>query len=28
LLMIVVMRNDLERVGFLDWAYRLFERIF
>jgi len=28
LLMIVVMLNDLERVGFLDWAYRLFERIF
>jgi regulator of sigma E protease len=28
LLLIVVMRNDLERVGFLDWIYRLFESIF
>jgi regulator of sigma E protease len=25
LLMIVVMLNDLDRVGFLDWLYRLFE---
>jgi regulator of sigma E protease len=28
LLILVVMRNDLERVGFLDWIYRLVERIF
>jgi regulator of sigma E protease len=28
LLMIVVMFNDLDRVGFLKWFYRLFERIF